>query len=196
MGRGYIAVALRRVMSANENESFVNTIKIDDDNLNNQPNPFTRVYTNDIDVKLRRKYIAMGKLLDKRNIIEYLPENEKTILMPDVNKKIDKLAEEQDKLLQEKKNEFFKYNPKINENSVKNISLKNLEDFGSWNRGFDWSWNYTIEERKIVKDEIEKRYRDGFVKQYPRLNKMENGNIEKYIPLFKKAWRKQNGFQD
>ena len=55
-------------------------------------------------------------------------------------------------------------------------------------------WNYTFEERKIVKNEIEKRYRDGFVKLYPSLNKLHNGNIDEYIPLFKEAWRKQNGF--
>lgn len=210
MGRGYVTIAIRRKMgyplkgyvpmnirqsmSANENKSIVNTIKIDDDSLNNQPQIFTPVVTNDIDEKIEKNNLAMNELRYERSTIDYLAQDEDSIFYPEIMEKINKLENKTQKLHQKKKDLFFKHNPKkINEDSVKNISLKNLENFNLL-EGRVLRDYYTVEERKIVADEAEKRYRDGFVKQYPGLSKVNDGNIERYIPLFKKTWRKQNGF--
>ena len=210
MGRGYVTIAIRRKMgyplkgyvpmnirqsmSANENESLVNTIKIDDDSLNNQPQIFTPIETNDIDAKIVKNNLAMNNLEYERSTIDYLAQDEDSIIYPEIMEKINKLNNETQKLYQEKKDLFFKDNPeKIDENSVKNISLINLEKF-NFAKNDALKNYYTAEEGKIVADETEKRYRDGFVKQYPGLSKVNDGNIERYIPLFKKVWRKQNGF--
>jgi actin-related protein len=210
MGRGYLTVAIRRTMgypmrgyvpmnirqsvSANENESLVNTIKIDDDDLNNQPQIFTPIETSDIDEKIAKNNLAMNELQNERSTIDYLAQDEDSILYPEIMEKINKLDNKTKKLYQKKKDLFFKDNPeKIDENSVKNISLINLEKFNFAKNDVLKDY-YTAEERKMVADETEKRYRNGFIKQYPGLSKVNDGDIERYIPLFKKIWRKQNGF--